>query len=574
MSEQKRHYEPGQHPDLPPPVTTVGVLGWLRENLFSSPLNWVLTFLGLYIIYLTVPPLVKWAFIDADWVGDTREACSREGACWVFIKVWFKQLMYGRYPDLELWRINTAYVLLVAGMIPLFIPRFRWKHWVAAFLLVVYPAIALYLFAGFSRETVEAWPYRLMGVSALALGILALLPLIGFLRERSAIVSIVLLVLVPLWGLSAPSTWTAGLLYGAPTWAAIVAAALAILPAVALAAGVTVSQWRAVIARNFWQLSVWVTVLAFVGFMLPLLAWDTIAGSSPPWVMALTGALLALAAICPWGYERQAGLPGLLARLLLPLYLVIAYLMLAGPPDALNFNSLDWTANTKPLFASMRETTLPDIETPLWGGLFLTLVIAVVGIVASLPIGIVLALGRRSQMPIVRAVCVGFIEFWRGVPLITVLFMSSVMFPLFMPEGMTFDKLLRALIGVMLFSAAYMAEVVRGGLQAIPKGQYEAAQALGLSYPKMMTFIVLPQALKIVIPGIVNTFIGLFKDTTLVLIIGLFDFLGMAQLAATNPNWLGFAVEGYVFTGFGFWVFCFGMSRYSQYLERKLHTGH
>ncbi len=217
---------------------------------------------------------------------------------------------------------------------------------------------------------------------------------------------------------------------------------------------------------------------------------------------------------------------------------------------------------------------MPEVETPLWGGLFLTLVIAITGIVASLPIGIVLALGRRSHMPIIRAVCVGFIEFWRGVPLITVLFMSSVMFPLFMPEGVNFDKLVRALVGVAIFSAAYMAEVVRGGLQAIPKGQYEAAQALGLSYPKMMVFIVLPQALKLVIPGIVNTFIGLFKDTTLVLIIGLFDFLGMAQLAATNPDWLGFAVEGYVFTGFGFWIFCFSMSRYSQYLEKKLHTGH
>ncbi len=217
---------------------------------------------------------------------------------------------------------------------------------------------------------------------------------------------------------------------------------------------------------------------------------------------------------------------------------------------------------------------LEPIETPLWGGLFLTLVIAVSGIVASLPIGIVLALGRRSEMPVVRAICVAFIELWRGVPLITVLFMSSVMFPLFMPEGVNFDKLLRALIGVMLFSAAYMAEVVRGGLQAIPKGQFEAAQSLGLSYPKMMGLIVLPQALKIVIPGIVNTFIGLFKDTTLVLIIGLFDFLGMAQAVATNPDWLGFYVEGYVFVAFGFWIFCFSMSRYSQHLERKLHTGH
>jgi general L-amino acid transport system permease protein len=214
------------------------------------------------------------------------------------------------------------------------------------------------------------------------------------------------------------------------------------------------------------------------------------------------------------------------------------------------------------------------IETPLWGGLFLTLVIAISGIVASLPIGIVLALGRRSDMPVVRAICVAFIELWRGVPLITVLFMSSVMFPLFMPEGVNFDKLLRALIGVMLFSSAYMAEVVRGGLQAIPRGQYEAAEGLGLSYWKTMMLIILPQALKLVIPGVVNTFIGLFKDTTLVLIIGLFDFLGMAQLANTNPDWLGYSHEGYVFVAAGFWIFCFSMSRYSQHLEVKLHTGH
>jgi general L-amino acid transport system permease protein len=214
------------------------------------------------------------------------------------------------------------------------------------------------------------------------------------------------------------------------------------------------------------------------------------------------------------------------------------------------------------------------VETPLWGGLFLTLVIAGVGIVVSLPIGVVLALGRRSDMPVVRMLCVGFIELIRAVPLITVLFMASVMLPLFLPTGVNFDKLLRALIGVALFSSAYMAEVVRGGLQAIPNGQYEAAKALGLNYAKMIGLVILPQALRIVIPGIVNNFISLFKDTTLVLIIGLFDLLGMVQAALTDAAWLGFALEGYLFAGFCFWVFCFGMSRYSMHIERKLDTGH
>ena len=368
MSEQKS-YELGHHPDMAPPIIMVGFVGWMRANLFSSPVNTALTIFSLWLIYISVPPVIMWAFIDADWIGTTRDDCSREGACWVFIGHWFKQIMYGRYPDTELWRINSAYILLVGAMIPLLIPGFKRKGLVAIFLLVGYPIIAFYLLVGDS--------------------------------------------------------------FG-----------------------------------------------------------------------------------------------------------------------------------------------LPKVETPLWGGLFLTLVISLVGIVASLPIGILLALGRRSNMPIVKAICVGFIELWRGVPLITVLFMSSVMFPLFLPEGMNFDKLIRALVGVMLFSAAYMAEVVRGGLQAIPKGQTEAAEALGMSYWKTMVFIIMPQALKMVIPGIVNTFIGLFKDTTLVLVIGLFDLLGMVQLVGTNPDWLGFSIEGYVFAAFIFWCFCFSMSRYSLHLEKKLHTGH
>ncbi len=369
MSERSQSYETGQHPDLPAPVTSTGVIGWLRLNLFATVPNAILTILAALFLLWFIPPILDWAIFSADWAGQTREDCSREGACWVFIKVWFRQLMYGRYPVEEIWRINLAYVIALAAGILLFVPGLRGKPWIGLFLLVGFPIIAFFLFVGGS--------------------------------------------------------------FG-----------------------------------------------------------------------------------------------------------------------------------------------LPEVETPLWGGLFLTLVISAVGIVASLPMGILLALGRRSNMPIVRALCVTFIEFWRGVPLITVLFMASVMFPLFLPEGMNFDKLIRALLGVMFFSSAYMAEVVRGGLQALPKGQYEAAQALGLNYWKMMGLVILPQALKLVIPGIVNTFIGLFKDTTLVLIIGLFDFLGMVQLAGTNPDWLGFAIEGYVFTAFGFWIFCFSMSRYSQHLEKKLHTGH
>lgn len=217
---------------------------------------------------------------------------------------------------------------------------------------------------------------------------------------------------------------------------------------------------------------------------------------------------------------------------------------------------------------------LAEVPTSRWGGLMLTLVIAVVGIAGAMPLGVLLALGRRSHMPAIRVICVTFIEFWRGVPLITVLFMSSVMLPLFMPEHVSFDKLLRALLAVTLFEAAYIAEVVRGGLQAIPKGQYEAAAATGLGYWRTMGLVILPQALKLVIPGIVNTFIALFKDTSLVIIIGLYDLLNSIHQASVDPAWLGYATEGYVFAALVYWIFCFGMSRYSMRIERRLDRNH
>jgi general L-amino acid transport system permease protein len=368
MAEVHAEAVPRTAGSLAPPVSEVGVLAWLKQNLFSTWYDTLLTLACLWLLWHLVPPLLQWALFNADFNGSSREDCTSGGACWVFIKARFWQFMYGFYPVDQRWRVNLAFLILIGALIPLFLPRFGHKLALAAAILLLYPIVAYWLFYG---------------------GVLG----------------------------------------------------------------------------------------------------------------------------------------------------------------------------------------LPVVETALWGGLFLTLVIAGVGIVASLPLGILFALGRRSDMPIVRAICITFIEVLRGVPLITILFMASVMLPLFLPPGVNFDKLLRALVGVSLFSAAYMAEVVRGGLQAIPKGQYEAAQALGLSYWKMMGLIVLPQALRIVIPGIVNTLIGLFKDTTLVLIIGLFDLLGIVKAALTDASWIGFATEGYVFAGFCFWIFCFAMSRYSLYVERKLGGG-
>jgi general L-amino acid transport system permease protein len=355
-----------------PPATLGGLIAWLRANLFSSWGNTLLTALALWVIYHSATAVIGWAFVSATWEGPDGDVCTREGAgaCWPFVADWFGQFMYGRYPESQRARVNLTYVLALAGLLPLMIPRVPGKLWSSIYLLAVFPVLATILLSG---------------------GVLG----------------------------------------------------------------------------------------------------------------------------------------------------------------------------------------LEHVPTDLWGGLLVTLVISSSGIAAAFPLGILLALGRRSQMPIVRWLSIGFIEFVRGVPLITVLFMASVMLPLFLPERWTVDKLLRALIMVALFSAAYLAEVVRGGLQAIPRGQFEAADALGLSYAQKMGLIILPQALKLVIPGIVNSFISLFKDTSLVLIIGIFDLLGMVQSGLSAPKWLSptTPMTGYVFAGLVFWIFCFGISRYSQFLERRLAAG-
>jgi general L-amino acid transport system permease protein len=212
---------------------------------------------------------------------------------------------------------------------------------------------------------------------------------------------------------------------------------------------------------------------------------------------------------------------------------------------------------------------LPYVENQRWGGLILTLLLTTFGLALAFPFSLALALGRRSDLPAIRAICVGYIELVRGVPLVSLLFMASVMLPLFLPQGVSIDKLLRAQIALVLFAAAYLAEVVRGGLQAIPRGQYDAADALGLTYWKKNFSIILPQALRISVPALVNTFIGFFKDTSLVLVIGLFDLLATIKLGLTEPAWSGFGVEAYLFAALVYFVFCFAFSRYSRRFENS-----
>ena len=289
---------------------------------------------------------------------------------------------------------------------------------------------------------------------------------------------------------------------------------------------------------------------AYVARKLPYFVY----GSYPVeerWRVDIT--LLIGAVLIAWLLWPASPRKGLGAILFFVVYPVLAFVLLYGTP----------------------VLGLTQVPTHLWGGIFVSLLVALVGMVFSLPGGVLLALGRRSRLPAVRLFSIGFIEFVRGVPLITVLFMANTMLPLFVPEQFSPDRLVRPLIGVALFASAYMAEVVRGGLNAIPRGQFEAAQALGLRYPQMMRLIVLPQALTIVIPGIVNTFIGLFKDTTLVAIVGIFDFLRTVDTARLDPEWAGptISTTGYLFAAMFYFVFCFGMSRYSLAMERRLAAG-
>jgi general L-amino acid transport system permease protein len=485
-----------EEPVLAPPPGEVGAVGWLRRNLFSSLANTLLTVLGIALLVAVVPPIVRWALLDAVWTGSDRKACLApdSGACWPFVAAKFGQFIYGRYPLDQRWRVDVTGVLLVIGLVPLAIPRVPFKRETIFYLLVLFPVAALILLTGGHFPISDSVLLTLVLAGATGTGLIAIA------RARDA----------------------------APVLAGV---ALPLAVVVEIAALVAM---RGAVPADL-------SPAAFVAGA----GWAGVALVAAP-AVALAGGLAALLR-APAGGRRT------LARLWIAIAALIVLCLLLRA-----------------------DIGLPPVETPLWGGLLVTLVVAIVGIVASLPIGILLALGRRSRMPVVRLFSVIMIEFVRGVPLITVLFMASVMLPVFLPPGVTFDKLLRALIGVAIFSSAYMAEVVRGGLQAIPRGQYEAAQALGLGYWQMMRLIILPQALRIVIPGIVNSFISLFKDTSLVLIIGIFDLLGIVQLGFSDANWAGpnIPATGYAFAAFVYWLFCFGMSRYSIYTERRLHTGH
>ncbi|MGI9491146.1 MAG: amino acid ABC transporter permease [Geminicoccaceae bacterium] len=416
-----------QIPPSEPPARASGLMLWARENLFSSPLNIILTVLSLGLIVWIVPPIFKWAFVDAVWSAGSLMECREinpDGACWAMVNARFGQYVFGFYPQELVWRPILAFILMCAAFAPVLFDKVPRKLLI---LTALFPFIAYWL----------------------------------------------------IWG------------------------------------------------GSFWYV---------VGIILgPVVGW------------------LAFGAVTRIGGTLPAMIIGLLVTIL-------------------------WWVIGVDIFKDILSAIIPielrTVASDRLGGFLLTFIIGVTGIAASFPLGVALALGRQSDMIFIKAVSVMFIEFMRGVPLITLLFVASTVLNYFLPPGTTFDLVLRVLIMVTLFAAAYMAEVVRGGLAALPRGQYEAAHALGLEYWKSMRLIILPQALKISIPGIVNTFIGLFKDTTLVIIIGLLDPLGLTGTIRATQEWNGIVTEPYVFIAAFFFIFCFGMSQYSAYLERKLETGH
>jgi general L-amino acid transport system permease protein len=509
---------------LPPPPGSTGAIAWLRQNLFATPGNALLTLvLGLFIAVVAWT-ILDWALIRAVWVGVDREACAVEGAgaCWPFVWAKFPQWLFGFYPIEERWRPALVFVIGVLAFVPMLMPSAPYKQWNALFLAVAFPVIAIILLSGGNLD-VAASSYVTLGLVALLLSVL--LPLASSGLEEGVRTNRAGLILA-LAGFTPVLLWI--LAEGLAAFGGLVA----ILSSVA---GV----------ESFRPLDPAVQALA--GFR------DRVAEHPlTPYLVAGAIALSALLSIVSLYRNSGKAASGLVIGWLATALVGLLILLLLD----IDFG-------------------LVPVETSSWGGLLVTLVVSVTGIAASLPLGILLALGRRSSMPAVRLLSIVFIEVWRGVPLITVLFMASVMLPLFLPEGVTFDRLLRALIGISLFSAAYMAEVVRGGLQAIGKGQYEGAMALGLSYWQMMGKIVLPQALKISIPNIVGNFIGLFKDTTLVMIIGIYDFFGIINAGTQDAKWATSqtANTGYFVAAIVYFLFCFGMSRYARFTEERLDAG-
>lgn len=462
-------------PPQPAPSKVSGPLLWLRENMFSGPLNILLTLLGLSIVWLVVSTIGPWlmhSVWNANGMAECRQIIAERygpdasGACFALIRERWNQFVFGFYPPALYWRPVMAFTLLFFALAPILFMDSRKARWTV---------LALASVLGFLCA-------QLLGADGQTLIVIT--------------VAIVLWLLVIEYGRSK-----------------------ALLLSLAYP---FIGMWL------LWGGSLWVEIMIVAGFALAFLAFRL---TQP--MLGLIALAVAAAVIGVWWY------------------------FLADPAA----NALE----------QVIPLGLGKVPSSQFGGFVLSITIGVAGIAMSLPLGILLALARRSDLPIIKMLAVIFIEFIRGVPLIALLFVASLLLNYFLPPKVEFDIILRVVIMVTLFASAYMAEVIRGGLAALPRGQYEAADALGLDYWKAQRLIVLPQALKISIPGIVSTFIGMFKDTTLVTFVGLYDPLkAMSDTVRATFAWKGAYWEPYIFVGSIFFILCFGMSRYSMYLERRL----
>ncbi|MEZ5798787.1 MAG: ABC transporter permease subunit [Paracoccaceae bacterium] len=585
-------------PPLPPPTRESGAVKWLRENLFSGPMNTVLTVLGVAAVawaIWTVAPWLAHSVWSAKSLGECRQMVAEmggsDGACWAVIRERWHQFIFGFYPPDLYWRPILAFGLLFGALAPVL----YWNDRKGAILTGAAGALAVLFMAAVGTGALP----MLFATLVLA-GVFAL----SWLRPKQLLWVTLAYPFAVIWILWGGQIWTplsaivavalgiaVGLLYGrlrtpaantvyaifAALGAAIVVGAVIhygdavtadflgkmsgadFYPGFGQNGGVIAKSLGAVVSAVIWAISmlVWaiVAVLRWVNYALNLNLSQLF---SFPYASALSlGAVLAAIGTFSAARSRAAGI-GIFGGLVA----IGAYWVLAHP-------------SVTATLGRALPVGLQPVTSDQFGGFLLAIVIGVTAIACSLPMGILLALGRRSDMFLVKTLSVGFIEFIRGVPLITLLFTASLLLAYFLPPGTNFDLILRVIILATLFSAAYIAEVIRGGLAALPRGQYEAADALGLDYWQAQRLIIMPQALKISIPGIVSSFIGLFKDTTLVSFVGLLDPLrGVTAIVRADINWKGIYWEPYIFVGVIFFLICFGMSRYSMYLERKLKTDH
>jgi His/Glu/Gln/Arg/opine family amino acid ABC transporter permease subunit len=524
---------------LKPPRVEVGLIGWLRKNLFSTWYNALLTLVILWLLVTFIKNLSTWALVTARW-----EVVSAN----------LRLFMVGQYPPDQMWRVGLC-VLIISFLFGL-----SWGVWggtlraFAVTLAAAYAVLAVLPFALNVRLWLAAnviiivigYPLgRLLAGRAgwVVLGWALSLPVVMLIIQGFRLPSLLALLNNFKVFLIAPYLLPAdvmGRVYVGVAW-------------MGLLVGLSWGTWKPRAGRLIASLALMAGV-AFL-FQLGLQPGDPILGVPLPRMAPL---MLALAAALGLGYQLGRG------RTTLARWVALAWGLSVLP---LIYLWLGWN----PGFGMVQ--VLPEVNSNFWGGLLLTFLLSIVGIVASFPLGVLLALGRRSNLPVVRGFSIVFIEVVRGVPLVTILFMAQIMLPLFLPEGMRIDRVLRAMAGIVIFSAAYTAENVRGGLQAVPEGQVEAAKALGLSGPLITLLIVLPQALRAVIPANVGQFISLFKDTTLVAIVGLLELLGIGRAVLANPEWLGLYAEVYLFIAVVYGVFSYSMSYASYRLEAALGVG-